>query len=284
MTNDKRKAAVIGWPVKHSRSPLIHGHWLKTHEIAGTYEAIAVAPDDIQSFFEDFPKSGLVGANVTIPHKETVIPFLSSLDKAALEIGAVNTVWLEDKDLHGTNTDWTGFLDNLDQEARGWDSKRNTALVVGAGGAARGIVYGLNQRGFDRIVVANRTLERAEVLAKGFGHAIEPIGLAQAQAVVGEADVVVNTTSLGMEGSDLMPIDLAAAQNECVVTDIVYVPLETPFLRDAKRYALKTVDGLGMLLHQAAPGCEKWFGVRPIVTAELRAEIVADLNKTDEQI
>lgn len=272
------KAGVIGWPVAHSRSPLIHGHWLREHRISGSYEKIPVSPEACAEFFERFASSGYAGANITIPHKESVMPHLDEIGEAARRIGAVNTIWLDGKRLCGENTDWLGFLGNLDAESPGWDELGKTALVLGAGGAARAIVYALIERGFERIHVANRNFSRAEDMKAHFGAKVVAHRLSDAERLVGEAALIVNTTSLGMEKKPPLSLSLEKIDSSCLVTDIVYTPLETPLLKEATARGNRTVDGLGMLLHQAVPGFERWFGIRPEVNAELRRLVERDMG------
>ncbi|WP_407975969.1 shikimate dehydrogenase [Brucella pseudogrignonensis] len=275
------KAFVTGFPIKHSRSPLIHGFWLKEHGIEGSYEAIEVLPENFAEFAASLAKNGFAGGNVTIPHKEVAFATVDSRDAAAEAIGAVNTLWIESGKLCGGNTDAYGFAANLDALAPGWDNA-NTALVLGAGGAGRAIVHALQTRGFSRIAIVNRTLSRAEELASHFGEGVSAHGWDAAQALVKDAGLIVNTTSLGMSGHGEpteFPLDLSEAQKSAVATDIVYIPLKTPFLASAKAAGLKTVDGLGMLLHQAVPGFERWFGKRPEVTEALRNYILDDMKK-----
>ena len=272
-----RKAAVIGWPVWHSRSPAIFRHWLDRHGIEGSYERIAVPPDGIDAFLDGFAASGLVGANVTVPHKEAAFRHAVP-DAAARAIGAVNTLWLEDGVLHGTNSDGDGFLRNLDEQAPGWSVGGRGALVIGAGGAARAIVHGLASRGVRPIAIANRTPERAGLLAAAFPTVAEAVAWDAIPREVARAGLVVNTTVLGMAGSPALDVDLSGAGPATVVADIVYVPLETPLLASARARGLRTVDGLGMLLHQAAVGFEKWFGLRPAVDAALREAILAEIG------
>ncbi|MBO1038229.1 shikimate dehydrogenase [Brucella pituitosa] len=275
------KAFVTGFPIKHSRSPLIHGFWLKEHGIEGSYEAIEVAPENFVEFATSLEQSGFVGGNVTIPHKEVAFATVGSRDEAAEAIGAVNTLWLENGKLCGGNTDAYGFAANLDALAPDWDNA-DTALVLGAGGAGRAIVHALQTRGFSRIFIVNRTLSRAEELASHFGKGVSAHGWDAAQRLVKEAGLIVNTTSLGMSGhgeAEEFPLDLSEAQKSAVATDIVYIPLKTPFLAKAEAAGLKTVDGLGMLLHQAVPGFECWFGKRPQVTEALRNYILDDMKK-----
>jgi shikimate dehydrogenase len=273
-----RRAFVCGHPIAHSRSPKIHGYWLKRYRIAGSYEAIDVAPDGFPAFLAKLRAEGFAGSNVTIPHKENAFRLVERRDEAAEEIGAINTLWFEDGKLWGSNTDSYGFAANLDQRAPGWD-RSNVALVLGAGGASRAIVHALTARGFDDIRLLNRTVGRAEELARAFGPKTSAHPLAAASELAGDAKLVVNTTSLGMHGADdALPINVDSLPDAALVTDIVYVPLETPLLAAARRRGLKTIDGLGMLLHQATPGFERWFGRRPEVTDELHAMIVADIE------
>lgn len=272
-----RRAAIIGHPVAHSRSPLIHGYWLKQHGIDGDYGRLDVAPEAIEAFLGDFAASGLVGANVTVPHKEAAFRAAQERDPVAQALGAVNTLWLENGTLHGANTDVHGFLANLDAAEPEWARALGEAVVLGAGGAARAVVYGLLSRGVDRVVVANRTLARAEALRQQFGARVLPLDWRDLAGRLNGCRLLVNTTSLGMKGQPPLDLDLSALSPDALVSDIVYVPLETPLLKAAKARGLKTVDGLGMLLHQAVPGFERWFGVRPEVTPELRALAVADL-------
>lgn len=271
------KAFVCGHPIAHSRSPMIHGHWLRAHGIAGSYEAIDVAPMAFPAFIAGLRERGFAGGNVTIPHKEAAYALAARRDEAAEQIGAANTLWFEDGRLAAGNTDAEGFAANLDEFAPGWE-KRGAALVFGAGGAARAVIHALAMRGVKDIRVVNRTVARAQELADRFGPAVSAHAIETMQELAANAGLVVNTTSLGMEGQDALPLDVAALPASALVTDIVYVPLETPLLAAARARGLATVDGLGMLLHQAVPGFERWFGRRPQVTPELRAKIVATLG------
>ncbi len=272
------RAFVVGHPIAHSRSPLIHGYWLETLGIAGSYERIDVHPDAIDAFLRGLPQSGFAGGNVTIPHKEAAHRLADRLDPAAEAIGAANTLWLEEGLLCAGNTDAHGFTANLDQEAHGWRQAR-TALVLGAGGAARAVVFALKEAGFGDIRLVNRTLARAQELADRFGSGVSAHGWEAAGELAADAGLLVNTSSLGMAGKETPSLDVSRLPDGAVVTDIVYVPLETPLLAAARRRGLVAVDGLGMLLHQAVPGFERWFGARPEVTPALRAKIVADLEK-----
>lgn len=272
-----KRACVVGWPIAHSRSPLIHGYWLKTYGIDGEYTKLPVKSDDVEAFFGSLASSGFAGCNVTVPHKEAAFLAAARPDAAARSVLAANTLWLEDGVLCASNTDIHGFLTNLDDQAPGWDKSRMTAAVLGAGGAARGIIRGLLDRGISEIRLANRTRERAEATAARFGHAVQTYDWDARSSMLKSCGLLVNTTMLGMTGQPPLDIDLAALPPEAVVNDIVYSPLQTALLRSARDRGLRTADGLGMLLHQAVPGFEKWFGIRPEVTAELRALIIADL-------
>ena len=271
-------ACLIGWPAAHSRSPLIHHYWLRTLGIEGGYVIEAVPPDDLRDFVLRLSLRGFVGANVTIPHKEAVLG-LSTPDARAKAVGAANTLWFENGELRSTNTDVEGFIGNLDASAPGWD-KADEALVLGAGGSSRAVVFGLLERGVKRIHLANRTIARAETLAGQFGANVHPVTWDAIGDVLPRAKLLVNTTSLGMHGQPPLDVELARLPQEAVVADLVYVPLVTPLLAAAKARGLRTADGLGMLLHQAVRGFELWFGRRPRVTAELRALVEADLTKT----
>lgn len=272
-------AFVIGDPISHSRSPLIHGYWLKQAGIDGNYDAVQVTVADLPPFVAALRggSSGFTGGNVTIPHKEAVLDLVDDVDDIARQIGAANTLWLEDGRLMATNTDSHGFAANLDENAPDWDNAK-TAVVFGAGGASRAIIHALLSRGFQSVHIVNRTVERALALARDFGPRIAAHGSDQLQDVMRGADLFVNTTSLGMEGSEVPDIDFTVMAGNALVTDIVYIPLETPILAKAKRQGLRTVDGLGMLLHQAVPGFAKWFGATPEVTPELRRLIIADME------
>ena len=272
-----RAACLIGWPAAHSRSPLIHHYWLRTLGVAGGYNIEAVPPEGFAEFVLHLSSHGFVGANVTIPHKERALA-LSKPDARARAVGAANTLWYEDGELRSTNTDIEGFVDNLDACAPGWDTARE-ALVLGAGGSARAVVFGLIERGIRRVHLANRTIERAGVRADQFGADVHPVSWDAAGDLLPRADLLVNTTSLGMHGQPPLEIDVGLLPPQAVVADLVYVPLWTPLLAAAQARGLRTADGLGMLLYQAVRGFELWFGQRPEVTAELRALVEADLTK-----
>jgi shikimate dehydrogenase len=276
MAEALKKAFVTGHPVKHSRSPKIHGHWLARHGIDGSYQAIDVAPQDFADFVKTLQANNYRGGNVTIPHKEAAFALAERRDQAAQEIGAINTLWFEDGILWGGNTDAHGFAANLDDHAPGWASA-GPAVVLGAGGASRAVIHALKERGVADIRIVNRTLARAIELRDRFGAGISAHGMAASGELLADAGLLINTTALGMHGNEGLSADPGQLPDHAIVTDLVYVPLETPLLAAARARNLKTVDGLGMLLNQAVPGFERWFGVRPRVTAELRALIVADL-------
>lgn len=272
-----RRCFIIGHPVAHSRSPLIHGHWLQEHGLDGSYERVDVPPGEIAGFVGRIRAGEFAGGNVTLPHKEAVLPLLDEVSETARRMGAVNTIWREGDRLHGDNTDAFGFLAHLDACVPGWDERVGTALVLGAGGAARAVIHGLVERGVGRILLANRNPDRATELAAPFGARVEAQPWAEGGALVGDSDLIVNTTSLGLRGEPPLALDLAGLRPGAIVDDIVYVPLETPLLAEARARGGIPVDGLGMLLHQAVPGFERWFGIRPQVTAALRARIEADI-------
>ncbi|HTB04343.1 MAG TPA: shikimate dehydrogenase [Bradyrhizobium sp.] len=272
-----RAACLIGWPAAHSRSPLIHHYWLKTLGIEGGYNIEAVPPEGFAEFVLHLKAHGFVGANVTRPHKEHALA-LSKPDARARAVGAANTLWYEDGELRSTNTDIEGFVDNLDACVPGWD-EATEALVLGAGGASRAVVFGLIERGIKRVHLANRTLERAGALADRFGANVLPVAWDAVADLLPRAKLLVNTTSLGMHGQPPLDLDTGLLPSHAVVADLVYVPLQTPLLAAARARGLKTADGLGMLLHQAVRGFELWFGERPTVTPELRALVEADLTR-----
>ena len=273
-----RAACLIGWPAAHSRSPLIHHYWLRTLGIEGGYNIEAVPPEGFAEFVLHLSTHGFVGANITIPHKERALA-LTKPDARAHAVGAANTLWYEGNELRATNTDVEGFINNLDACARGWD-KATDALVLGAGGSSRAVVFGLVERGIRHVHLANRTIERARALAGQFGASVHPVAWDAVGELLPRAGLLVNTTSLGMHGQPALELDVAPLAADAVVADLVYVPLVTPLLAAAKARGLKTADGLGMLLHQAVRGFELWFGQRPEVTAELRALVKADLKKS----
>ncbi|WP_373235481.1 shikimate dehydrogenase [Cohaesibacter celericrescens] len=275
------KAFVIGWPIAHSKSPTIHTHWLKQNGLSGSYEKIAVEPCNLERFVGSLKDNGFVGGNVTIPHKEAILSFVDVVHTNAKRLRAANTVWFEGGKLHADTTDGYGFLSNLDQHQPNWDqSSDGKALVLGAGGASRPIINGLIERGFKTITLVNRTKERAESLVEtlrdlGIGSSMVVGDWQDRSELLAECSLLVNTSSLGMVGQPPLDLSLDALPSSALVTDIVYTPLETNLLRDAKARGNVTVDGLGMLLHQAVPGFEHWFGVRPAVTDELRQLVLS---------
>ncbi|MBZ9885326.1 shikimate dehydrogenase [Mesorhizobium sp. CA10] len=273
----EKKAFVTGHPIAHSRSPKIHGYWLAKYGIDGSYGAIDVAPADFAAFLKSLGENGYRGGNVTIPHKEAAFAGVARRDHAADEIGAVNTLWFEDGILCGGNTDGYGFAANLDEHASGW-AANGPAVVLGAGGASRAVIHALKERGVKDIRIVNRTLARAEELSRHFGAGVSAHGAGALSELLADAGLLINTTSLGMHGDATLSADPAGLPDHAIVTDIVYVPLETSLLAAARARGLKTVDGLGMLLHQAVPGFERWFGRKPEVTPELRRMIVADIE------
>lgn len=282
MTDSARsipKACIIGHPVAHSRSPMVHGFWLRQLGLAGDYTREDVRPENLAAFVGSLREHGYVGANVTVPHKEAVLGLADVVSETARAMGAANTLWFEDGALHADNTDVTGFLANLDERAPGWDRQGRTATVLGAGGAARAVIYGLLARGFSTIHLVNRSEARSRALEAAFGRAVKPRGWDGVGAALKETDILVNTTSLGMSGQPPLVIDLSPLPETALVHDIVYTPLTTGLLAAAKARGLATVDGLGMLLHQAVPGFARWFGRTPAVTEELRSIIVQDIER-----
>jgi shikimate dehydrogenase len=273
-----RASCLIGWPAAHSRSPLIHHYWLRQFGIEGGYSIEAVPPEGFAEFVLHLSTHGFVGANVTIPHKERALA-LSKPDERARAVGAANTLWFADGELCSTNTDVEGFINNLDAWAPGWDGAED-ALVLGAGGSSRAVLFGLLERGIKRIHLVNRTVARAQALADQFGERVIPVARDAIGELLPRAGLLVNTTSLGMKGQPPLEVDVARLPLHAVVADNVYVPLETTLLAAARARGLRTADGLGMLLHQAVRGFELWFGRRPEVTAELRALVEADLTSS----
>ena len=264
------RAGVVGHPVKHSRSPIIHGYWLEQFGINGRYDRYDVKPEDFSHFVKTLSEQGLQGVNVTIPHKEAAFLALDEATERARRLKAANTLWFENGKLWGDNTDSIGFLANLDQGHPGWDINAKSALILGAGGAARAIIAGLQGRNIEKITIVNRTRERAEELALMSGGQVAVAEWSKLSFQLESADLVVNTTSLGMSGQPDLDLSLDPLGKNALVTDIVYVPLETNLLKQARLRGNPVVDGLGMLLHQAVPGFEHWFGKRPVVTDELR--------------
>jgi shikimate dehydrogenase len=269
---------VVGWPVRHSRSPVIHGHWIRQYSLDAVYRREEIAPEAFADFISHLSERGYVGANITIPHKEAALA-MSEPDDRARAVGAANTLWYDSGRLLSTNTDVEGFTANLDACVPGWEKRAGEAVVLGAGGSARAVIYGLIERAVPKIHVVNRTPGRAEALAALFGPAVQPVHESALAHVFGRTGLLVNTTSLGMTGQPPLAIDLDPLPRQAVVADLVYAPLETPLLTAARNRGLAVADGLGMLLHQAVRGFQLWFGVRPEVTPQLRALIETDLQK-----
>jgi shikimate dehydrogenase len=273
-----KRACVVGWPVAHSRSPLIHGFWLAKYGIEGSYVKQPLRPDQAAEFLRNLPAHGFVGCNVTLPHKETAFAVADERGPAAAAVGAANTLWLEGGRLVAESTDTLGFINNLKATVPDVDLRGAAVAILGAGGAARAVIYSLLSEGVGEVRLMNRTHARAETLARHFGARITVHDWEQRNTCVRGVRLLVNTTTLGMTGADRLDLDVSALDSRCIVADIVYVPLTTPLLAAARARGLATVDGLGMLLHQAAPGFEKWFGVRPEVTEELRAVLARDIE------
>jgi len=283
-TGTSALAGVIGWPVAHSQSPRLHGYWLAHHHIDGAYVPLAVPPERLAEAIAGLPALGFSGANVTIPHKSAVIPLVHHVTAVARQIGAVNTLVVNsDGTVTGTNTDAQGFLDNLKQQAPDWEPTR-PAAVIGAGGAARAVCAALINAGVPEILLFNRTVDKAAELAESLrihrAAAIFPLPLTGGMWTARARDIglMVNATALGMTGHPPLDLDLGVLGADTVVADIVYAPLETPLLAAARARGLATVDGLGMLLHQARAGFSQWFGVMPEVTEELRAFVLAGMS------
>lgn len=279
MSGQAKLAGVMGWPVSHSLSPRLHGFWIREYGIDGAYMPLPVSPANLEHALRVLPKLGFRGVNLTVPHKETALPFLDDVDEIAKRIGAVNTVFvLETGALSGTNTDAEGFLANLKTGVSGWTPRSGTAVVLGAGGAARAVVAGLVDAGCSSVVLLNRTASKAQALATHIGGPITVRDWSERNDAVEKATLLVNTTTLGMNGHAPLAIMLQALPQDAVVTDLVYAPLETPLLAEARARGNPVVDGLGMLLHQAAPGFEGWFGKRPQITPALRRHVLDKMN------
>jgi shikimate dehydrogenase len=267
----------MGHPVAHSRSPMLHGYWLRTLGLDGTYELADVTPEKFDAFFRALKANGFVGGNITIPHKEAAYRLVDRRERAADAIGAVNTVWYEGDTLIGGNTDWLGLVGSLDDIHPGWDAAPGKVVVLGAGGSARASVFAFTERGHT-VSIVNRTHERAEKLAAAFGARASVHDFTALPELLNQADVLINNTSLGMAGKPPLAIDLGPLKKSAIVYDVVYVPLETELLKAAKARGHRTVDGLSMLLYQAVVGFSHWFGVTPKVTAEQRAILEADIR------
>lgn len=274
MPNPSKKAAVLGYPVSHSRSPRLHGYWLKHYGIDGSYEAIETPPEKLSETLKSLAQQGFAGCNLTLPHKEEGLKLVDQADAASRVIGAVNTIVMKNGALLGSNTDAYGFMENLRQNGGAFSRER--ALVLGAGGAARAIVYALLEEGFESIAITNRTAGRADALAEHFAdNRLETVAWEKREKALQGVSLLVNTTSLGLHGQPPLELSLNGLPREALVTDIVYSPLQTPLLQAALEKGHRTVDGLGMLLYQAVPGFEAWFGKRPQVTLQLREAVLA---------
>jgi len=278
-----KKACVIGWPIGHSRSPLIHNYWLKKYGIDAVYEIQPVEAHKVVEFISSLPSSKFIGCNVTIPHKETVFEAVSVVDEIAMRLGAVNTVYLRDKKVCGTNTDGEGFIASLNHSYRSFHLENKTAIIIGAGGAAKAIIGALLDVGAGRIGIINRTRTRILSLQKQFGARVFEINETIADSELKNCALLVNATSQGMEGQPPLELDLRNLNPNTLVADIVYTPLETAFLERAKDRGNPTLGGLGMLLHQAVRGFELWFGVKPEVTPELYEIVAADVQKAHKR-
>lgn len=273
-----KRACIIGWPVEHSRSPLIHGYWLKHYGVDGEYGREAVPPESLEAFIATLRERGYVGCNVTIPHKERTAKLVKPADDVARKLAAVNTVFFEGNEIMGINTDAYGFAAHLHASVPDLNLTGADAVVLGAGGAARAVIAALLDEGIGRIYVCNRSLDRAQTLARSFGPALEALDWRRAPEAIAGIDLLVNATALGMAGKPELDLSLDALPRTAVVYDIVYVPLETLLLKRARLRGNRIVDGLGMLLHQAQPAFEKWFGLRPEVTPDLRGLIEQDIQ------
>jgi shikimate dehydrogenase len=277
ITGTTRIAGVMGWPIAHSRSPRLHGYWLERYGVDGAYVPFPVAPERLDAAVRGLPALGLCGCNVTVPHKEGVARLMDRLEPAAARIGAVNCIVVgEDGGLEGRNTDVFGFMENLKLGAPAWSPRAAPAVVVGAGGAARAVVYGLIEAGVPEVRLINRTQSRGEALAEAIGGPVVVADWVSRETSLYGAGLVVNTTVLGMHGQPPLDLDLSALPDEAVVTDIVYTPLETPLLAAARARGMVAVDGLGMLLHQARPSFAAWFGIDPEVDDALRRRVLGD--------
>jgi shikimate dehydrogenase len=274
-----RVACVMGWPAKQSRSPKLHGYWIKRYNIDGDYRVAEIPPEEFPAFVQSLAKNGYVGGNVTMPHKDVAFA-LSEPDERARAVGAANTLWLDNGKLRATNTDVEGFIGALDVNAPGWDRSTDTAVVLGAGGASRAVICGLTERGLKTIHVVNRTAAKAAAARDRFGSAVHPATWEDVPRLLNGTKLLINACSLGMKGQPELKIDLSPMAKDAVVADIVYVPLRTKLLEAAQQRGFKTSDGLDMLLHQAVRGFTLWFGKKPEVTKELREMLAADVMKS----
>ncbi|WP_137179012.1 shikimate dehydrogenase [Roseomonas sp. AR75] len=273
LTGKSRLAGILGWPVSHSRSPRLHGFWLARYGVDGAYVPLPVRPEDFERAVRGIVALGFAGANVTIPHKEAAYALCDEVSEVARRAGSVNTLVFREGRIHGTSTDGFGFLESVKEQAPGWRAADGPAVILGAGGAVRAVAAALLDAGCPRLTLVNRTPARAEAIARDLSGPVE----VAATPPLRDAALLANGTSLGMTGEPPLELDLAPLPPGAVVADMVYVPLETPLLAQARARGLRAVDGLGMLLHQARPGFEAWFGVVPQVDAELRDYVFDDL-------
>ena len=268
--------AVLGSPVAHSKSPFLHGYWLEKYNISGYYLPIDISSDNLEKALKTMPHMGFVGANVTLPHKEKVLSIADNISDRAALIGAANTlVFQPDGKIYADNTDGYGFIENIRQHAPQWRAAEGPALVLGAGGAARAVVSALIEAGVQEVLVANRTRSRAEQIQSDFGARVNVIEWVKAAEEIPFANTLVNTTSLGMIGKPKLNLSLTGLKSATLVTDLVYTPLETDLLCKAREVGCAVVDGLGMLIHQAVPGFERWFGYKPIVDQKVRDILIS---------
>jgi shikimate dehydrogenase len=271
-------AGVMGWPVMHSRSPKLHNYWFAEHKLAGTYVPLAIRPEGLEAALRALPALGFSGCNLTIPHKEAALAIVDEVDAAARRVGAISCVVVRaDGSLLGSNNDGYGFIQSILQERPGWRADAGPVVVIGAGGGSRAVVWSLAERGATEIRVVNRNSQRARALADDFGGPVRPLAWVERNAALEGATTLVNTTSQGMVGQAPLDLDLALLPQSALVADIVYIPRETPLLAAARRRGNPTIEGLGMLLHQARPAWKAWFGIEPDVTPKLRALIEATL-------
>jgi shikimate dehydrogenase len=273
-----KHACVIGWPITHSRSPLIHNHWLQKHDIEGSYSKVAVEPAALQEFLINLSANGYVGCNVTLPHKESAIAYINCIDQSVRDIGALNTVYMRDQKTHATSTDGEGFVENLKSHHPDFSLQNKNIIILGAGGSAKAIIERLLREHIAAIYIANRTVARAQELSDSFGEKIRVLDEHDLPSAMRQCDLLINTTSQGMSGQPPLHIDLTPLPPRAIVADIVYVPLKTELLQAAEARGLGIVPGLGMLLHQAVRGFELWFGVRPQVTPELYTLVARDIE------
>src|SRR5262245_45009085 len=274
-----RVACVMGLPAKQSRSPKLHGYWIKRYGVDGNYVVAEIPPEEFPAFLKNLAQRGYVGGNVTMPHKDMAFA-LSEPDERARAVGAANTLWLEDGKLRSTNTDVEGFIGALDANAASWHRATDTAIVLGGGGASRAVIYGLIERGLKTIHVVNRTHAKAEAARERFGSAVHPAAWEDVPHLLAGAKLLINATSLGMKGQPELKIDLSPMARDAVVADIIYVPLKTKLLEAAEQRGFRTSNGLDMLLYQAVRGFNLWFGIKPEVTTELRDMLAADVMRS----